>query len=194
MEWSSYSQKWCCSYSLCVVLNGSLPPPFIAQVGRFWGLYFGSPHATTMEESLGDNTWQWEVVCRVGGVATPWVAHLTASFSWWASRDVWAMPVKFHAIWRSFGLGLGSFSLHDWALIWLGCEPSPLGLFCFVQYGVMLCFLCILNVFSIYSLNALLQMVKHQNLWKLLVLKALCLRLVFILAIFVWKLAVRNVS
>ena len=29
----------------------------------------------------------------------------------------------------------------------------------------------ILNVFSMYSINALLQMIKHQNLWKLLVLR-----------------------
>jgi len=72
---------------------------------------------------------------------------------------VWAAPVKFHAIWRSFGLGLGSFSPHDWALIWLGSGLSPLGLFCFVQYGVMLCFFahfeCIFYVFH---------EVKHQNL------------------------------
>ena len=48
-------------------------------------------------------------------------------------------------------MGLGSFSPHDWALIWLGSGLSPLGLFCFVQYGVMLClfahFECIFYVF-----------------------------------------------
>ena len=61
------------------------------------------------------------------------------------------MPVKFHAIWRSFGLGLGSFSRHDWALSSLGSGLSPLGLFCFVQHGVMLCFFvhyeCIFYIF-----------------------------------------------
>ena len=72
--------------------------------------------------------------------------------------------MKFYANWRSFDLGLGSLSLDGWALIWLGSGPSPSGLF-FALHGTMSYFvsLRILNVFSMYSMNALLQMVKHQN-------------------------------
>jgi len=48
-------------------------------------------------------------------------------------------------------LGLGSFSPHDWALIWLGSRLSPPGFFCFAQYGVLLVFFvhfgCIFFVF-----------------------------------------------
>ena len=38
----------------------------------------------------------------------------------------------------------------------------------------------ILSVFSMYSINALLQNVKHQNLWKVLVLKPYFVGLVFV--------------
>jgi len=93
-----------------------------------------------MEGSWGDDTWQRKEVGAAGGVAALWVARLATAFAWWASKDEWAMPVKFHAIWRSLGLGFGSFSPHDWNLIWLGSRLSPPGLFCFAQYGVTLCF------------------------------------------------------
>ena len=90
-----------------------------------------NPHATTMEGSPGDDTWQREAVGAAGGATALRVARLATAFAWWASKDVWAMPVKFYVIWRSFGLGLDYFSPHDWALIWLGSGLSPLGLFCF---------------------------------------------------------------
>jgi len=93
--------------------------------------------------------------------------------------------LKFHAIWRSLGLGLGSFSPHDWALIWLDSGPSPLWLFCFVQYGVMLClfahFECIFYVFrECPPANG-----QTSKLVKIVSSKALCLSLVFILVVFI---------
>ena len=68
-------------------------------------------------------------------------------------------------------MGLGSFSPHGWALIWLGSGLSPSGLFLLLRNFVLpFVALRILNAFSMYSMNALLQMIKHQNLWKLLAL------------------------
>ena len=98
------------------------------------------------------------------------MAPIATIFARWASGDVWATSVKFYVNWRSFDLGLSSFSLHGWALIWLGSGLSPFWAL-FALRITMLHFvsLCILNVFSMYSMNALLQMIEHQNLWKLLV-------------------------
>ena len=68
-------------------------------------------------------------------------------------------------------MGLGSFSPHGWGLIWLGSGISPSRHFLLMRNTVLrFVSLRILNAFSMYSMNALLQMIKHQNLWKLLVL------------------------
>jgi hypothetical protein len=40
------------------------------------------PHATTMEGSPGDDTWQQEAVSAVGGAAAHRVAHLATTFAW----------------------------------------------------------------------------------------------------------------
>jgi hypothetical protein len=95
------------------------------------------------------------------------------------------MHVKSHAIWRSFGLGLGYFSPYDWALIWLDSRISPPGLFCFAQYGGMLCFFahfeCIFYVFhECPPTNG-----QTPKLMEIVSSKALCLSLVFILAVFI---------
>ena len=119
------------------------------------------------------------------GVVTPWVARLTTAFAWWASGDVWATPMKFHAIGRSFGLGLGSFSPHDWVLIGLNNRFSPPRIFCFAQYGGKLCFFvhfeCIFYVFhECPPANG-----QTPKLVEIVSSKALYLSLVFILAVFI---------
>ena len=74
------------------------------------------------------------------------------------------------------------FSLHDWALIWLGSGPSPLGLFYFAQYGVMLCFFeCIFYIF----LKCRPANGQTPKLVEIVSSKALCLSLVFILVVFI---------
>jgi hypothetical protein len=89
------------------------------------------------------------------------------------SELLWASIVglcsAFVEKWFDLGLSLFSYflgpdSTGKWAF-----SPWAL-LLCIVRYYALVSF-NILNVFSIYSMNALLQIAKHQNLWKLLVLK-----------------------
>jgi hypothetical protein len=86
----------------------------------------------------------------------------------WSSRvTLW----RFDANWSWFDLDL-VLCLH---LVgpWFGLVVGlvPLGSCVLCNMVLRFVSLCILNVFSMYSINVLLQMVKHQNLWKLLVLK-----------------------
>ena len=78
------------------------------------------------------------------------------SFTPFGDRLVWVWALFLHMTRPWFGSVVGFL---------------PLGPFVLRNKVLRFVSLRILNVFSMYSRNALLQMVKHQNLWKLLSLK-----------------------
>jgi hypothetical protein len=105
------------------------------------------------------------------GAAAPLLWPNWPIFGEW---DLWASIVGLCSAFaekKCFDLGLSlfsSFSGHDSAGKWAFFTWALL--LCIVRYSALVS-LHILIVFSIYSLNALLQIAKHQNLWKLFVLK-----------------------
>jgi hypothetical protein len=96
------------------------------------------------------------------------LGHLESIFVVLSLVISWNQPMvvlrRVGLVWWDFGLILHFF----WALI---CLVVGLLLWACVEWYSFFVLLCIFSPFMCVSITALLQMFKHQNLWKVLVLK-----------------------